>query len=191
VRRIARDVLVYVYRWHDAAPQLLMLRRAPDRGGFWHWVSGAPERGESDLEAAIRETREETGLDVSRSIVALGYRYSYRLNPERAARWLKLYGPGVEQIPVDTFAAKAPPGWEPELDLEHDEYAWCSFAEAERRLFWPGAPEGLAHLRATLDVLRGHLLEHASQGLACRRRLRMARAPRAPSIQTIAAHLEA
>jgi hypothetical protein len=86
-----------------------------------------------------------------------------RLNPQRAARWSELYGPGVEQIPVETFAAEAPPGWEPKLDFEHDAYAWCTFAEAQRRLFWPGAPEGLAHLRATLEVLRGQLLEHGSR----------------------------
>jgi hypothetical protein len=64
---------------------------------------------------------------------------------------------------VETFAAEAPPGWQPQLDFEHDEYAWCTFAEAERRLYWPGAPEGLADLRTTLDVLRGRLLERASQ----------------------------
>jgi hypothetical protein len=101
-------------------------------------------------------------LDVSQSIVALGYGYSYELNPQRAPRWAELYGPGVEHIPVETFAAEAPPGWEPELDAEHDEYAWCSFAEAERRLSWPGAPEALAHLRATRSELRGQL--HRSRG---------------------------
>jgi 8-oxo-dGTP pyrophosphatase MutT (NUDIX family) len=93
-----------------------MLRRTPDRGEFWHWVSGAPERHESDLEGAIREVREETGLVVAASIVALGYRYEYPLNPRRAARWLELYGPGVSHIPVQTLAAEAPPEWEPELD---------------------------------------------------------------------------
>jgi lipoyl(octanoyl) transferase len=163
VRRVARDVLVYIYRWEGPGPQLLMLRRAPERGGFWHWVSGAPEHGESDVAGAIRETREETGLDVAETIFALGYRYAYQLTPQRAARWLALYGPGVDQIPVETFAAEAPPGWEPALDFEHDEYAWCTFAEAERRLFWPGAPEGLAHLRATLAVLRRQLLQRASR----------------------------
>jgi hypothetical protein len=70
-------------------------------------VSGAPEAGESDIEGAIREAREETGLDVAESIFALGYRYVYQLNPQRAARWLELYGPGVEEIPVETFAAEA------------------------------------------------------------------------------------
>jgi lipoyl(octanoyl) transferase len=165
VRRVARDVLIYIYRWHGAVPELLMLRRTPDRGGFWHWVSGAPERGESDLDGAVREVREETGLDTARTIFALGYRYEYQLNPQRAARWLELYGPGVDRIPVQTFAAEAPPEWEPELDRsEHDAYVWCTFVEAERRLFWPGAQETLSDLRATLAALRSRLLGPASRG---------------------------
>jgi lipoyl(octanoyl) transferase len=157
--RVARDVLVYIYRRRGAAIELLMLRRTPERGGFWHWVSGAPEPGESDLEGAIREVREEIGLDVAEAIFVLGYRYQYRLNPRRAARWLELYGPGVSHIPVETFGAEAPPGWEPELDRsEHDAYVWSTFAEAERRLFWPGEPETLVDLQATLAVLRRRLL---------------------------------
>ncbi len=157
--RVPRDVLVYIYRWRSAAPQLLMLRRTPDRGGFWHWVSGAPERGESDLEGAVREVREETGLDVAGTIFAIGYRYEYQLNPRRAARWLELYGPGVARIPVETFAAEAPSVWEPEVDRsEHDDCVWCTFEEAERRLFWPGEPETLADLQATLARLRRRLL---------------------------------
>jgi dATP pyrophosphohydrolase len=156
--RIARDVLIYLYRRRCGEPELLMLRRAPDRGDFWHWVSGAPEPGESDRAAAIREVLEETGLDVAATIFPLGYRYAYPLRPERRERWLELYGPGVTQIPVETFAALTPADWEPTLDDEHVAYAWCSFTEAERRLSWPGDTGTLDHLRATLAVLRRALL---------------------------------
>ena len=135
-----------------------MLRRAPDRGDFWHWVSGAPEPGESDRDAAIREVLEETGLDIAAAIIPLGYRYAYPLRPERRERWLELYGPGVTRIPVETFGAPAPAHWEPTLDDEHVAYAWCSFTEAEQRLSWPGDPGTLDHLRATLAVLRNALL---------------------------------
>jgi dATP pyrophosphohydrolase len=159
MRRVARDVLAYLYRWRAGVPELLMLRRAPDRGDFWHWVSGAPLPGESDREAAIREVLEETGLDVAAAIFPLGYRYAYPLRPERRVRWLELYGPGVIRIPVETFGAEAPVRWEPRLDEEHVAYAWCTFSEAERRLSWPGDPGTLDHLRATLAVLRRALLD--------------------------------
>lgn len=159
MRRVPRDVLVYLYRWRAGAPELLMLRRAPDRGDFWHWIFGAPEPGESDREAAIRAVLEETGLDVAATIFPLGYRYAYPLRPQRRERWLELYGPGVTRIPVEIFGAEARLRWRPRLDDEHDAYAWCTFTEAERRLSWPGDPGTLDHLRATLAVLRRALLE--------------------------------
>ena len=159
--RVPRDVLVYLYRWRGHAPELLMLRRAPVRGDFWHWVSGEPLPGESDREAAIREVREDTGLDVAATIFPLGYRYAYPLRPERRERWLELYGPpAVTRISGrDLRRAGTPVRWEPRLDDEHNAYAWCSFTEAERRLSWPGDPGTLDHLRATLAVLRRALLE--------------------------------
>jgi 8-oxo-dGTP pyrophosphatase MutT (NUDIX family) len=55
----------------------------------------------------VREAREEIGLDVSVTIVALGYRYTYRLNPARATHWHELYTRDVTHIPVETFAAEA------------------------------------------------------------------------------------
>ena len=159
MRRVPRDVLVYLYRGPARAPKLLMLHRAPHRGDFWHWVSGAPLAEESDRDAAIREMHEETGLDVTATIFLLGYRDEYPLRPQRRERWIELYGPDVTHIPVETFAAQAPVGWEPKLDEEHTASAWCTFTEAERRLSWPGDPRTLDHLRTTLVVLRRALGE--------------------------------
>lgn len=43
----------------------LSLERGPGRGeGVWHLPGGLVERGEDPLVAAVRETREETGLEV-------------------------------------------------------------------------------------------------------------------------------
>jgi 8-oxo-dGTP pyrophosphatase MutT (NUDIX family) len=108
VLRVPRDVLVYLYRWRRGAPEPVMLRRAPDRGDFWHWVSGAPQPGESDRDAAIREVLEETGARHRRDDPLLGYRCEYPLRPQRRERWLELYGPGVTRIPIETFGALTP-----------------------------------------------------------------------------------
>jgi hypothetical protein len=72
---------------------------------------------------------------------------------------LELYGPGVTHIPVQPFAAEAPAEWEPQVDrTEHDEHAWCTFDDADQRLFLPGESETLRDLRATLGILRERLL---------------------------------
>jgi 8-oxo-dGTP pyrophosphatase MutT (NUDIX family) len=77
---------------------------------------------------------EETGVDVSDGLFALGIAYGYVLRPELAARWEHLYGPGVERIAVVAFAAEWS-GGDPVLDpAEHDAFAWCSYEHADALL---------------------------------------------------------
>jgi ADP-ribose pyrophosphatase YjhB (NUDIX family) len=49
----------------DGAGRVLLIRRANDPGrGLWSVPAGRIEAGETPAEAAVREVREETGLDV-------------------------------------------------------------------------------------------------------------------------------
>lgn len=114
--RVARDVSVQLFRRTPEGVRFLMLHRCPGRGGFWQGVTGAPLPGESDIEAAIRETHEETGYAVSDRLVGLATRYAYALRPEAADRWASLYGPRVTSIPVVGFGAEVVAPWRPVLD---------------------------------------------------------------------------
>ena len=117
------EVAVVVRREHD----YLVLRRVPERLGYWSLVSGGVEAGESPADAARRELREETGLDGD--VVELPVVLSYSLlddPPEVRAR----YAPGIETVAVHAFLVLAPRGWEPVLDAEHDAYRWCGADEA-------------------------------------------------------------
>jgi 8-oxo-dGTP diphosphatase len=49
---------------HRAGRMLLVKRAEPPHVGLWTFPGGRVEPGESPLEAAVRETREEVGLDV-------------------------------------------------------------------------------------------------------------------------------
>jgi 8-oxo-dGTP pyrophosphatase MutT (NUDIX family) len=154
--RVPRDVVVHLFRRRRSDP-LLMLRRTLGRGGFWQGVSGAPIVGESDREAAIREVGEETGFNVAEAIFPLEVRYDYRLDPARRDRWLRIYGPAVEIVHVNTFAAEIsdqPPALDP---AEHDRFAWCSFHAANNMLDWPVEADALAGRRAALTRLQEHL----------------------------------
>jgi dATP pyrophosphohydrolase len=124
--RLPFEVFVFVRR----GDEYLMLRRSPGQGGYWHCVAGALEAGETAAEAAGRELLEETGL--AAKPLDLDCTYEYDL-----AGWEAHYAPGTERIHVECFLAEAPPGWEPMLDWEHDDYRWCSAAAAAELLYWP------------------------------------------------------
>ena len=136
----------------------LLLRRTPARGGFWQGVTGAPRDGETDEAAALREVREETGWDVSASLQPLDLSYSYALRDDLRDRWDQVYGPGVREVEVVSFAAEAPVGLEPTLDgEEHDRFDWFALDEAERLLDWPVEDDALPHRRAALRILMSRL----------------------------------
>jgi 8-oxo-dGTP pyrophosphatase MutT (NUDIX family) len=106
-------VLIVVRRGNE----LLVVHRSPENDAYWHLVAGGVEEGETFAEAAVRELREETGLDVAVEPLDAPFRY--------------------EDVQVESFLADAPAGWEPTLDWEHDGYRWCSREEAAELLYWP------------------------------------------------------
>jgi 8-oxo-dGTP pyrophosphatase MutT (NUDIX family) len=115
---VTRESKVIVRR----GDEFLVLLRCADDGGYWHTVAGAVEVGESHAEAAARELREEISLvaepvDLDRTYV---------------------YDGSVE---VRAFVVEVPPGWEPTLNDEHDEYRWCGREDAAALLHWPETRE--------------------------------------------------
>jgi 8-oxo-dGTP pyrophosphatase MutT (NUDIX family) len=130
---------------------VLLLRRIPANGGFWQGVTGAPEGDETDAEAGVREVLEETGFRVM--VEPLDFRYQLVRRPEAEQQWLELYGPGVDTVPEETFAAEVPQGVDPTLaPSEHDAFRWCSFDEAEPLLKWEENKQALRVLRERLGL---------------------------------------
>jgi 8-oxo-dGTP pyrophosphatase MutT (NUDIX family) len=107
--------------------ELLVLRRAPERLGYWSLVAGGLEPDETPHVAAQRELLEETGLQADVRALPVSLSYSLRDDPPAIrAR----YAPGVETVTVHAFVADAPGGWEPTLDAEHDVHRWCGLDDA-------------------------------------------------------------
>ena len=113
-----QEIIVVVRR----GAEFLVLRRAPERLGYWSLVAGGLEPDETFHEAAQRELLEEAGLQAE--VRALSVTLSYSLLDDPPAIRAR-YAPGIETVTVHAFAVDAPKGWEPTLDAEHDRYRWC------------------------------------------------------------------
>lgn len=124
---------------HDGEAQFLLLHRvAGDDPPFWQGVSGWIEADEAPHFAALRELREETGLEAAElcSVDAIFDLYKWRRGT------------------VDTtipFAARVSPNADPRLSEEHDAWRWASLAEALALV--PYEPQRAALRRIAADLI--------------------------------------
>jgi 8-oxo-dGTP pyrophosphatase MutT (NUDIX family) len=89
--------------------RVLLVRRTKSKPHTWAFPGGKVESGETDLEGAMREFREEMGSLPRMEVFPDPY--------------------ACLEVPGFTFAIfmaglKAPRFWEPELDREHDAFGW-------------------------------------------------------------------
>jgi 8-oxo-dGTP pyrophosphatase MutT (NUDIX family) len=141
--RTGVEVAVFVTR--KAGSEVLIVHRSPEQGGYWHVVAGGVEPGETAVEAAERELREETGLSAKPVIGVKVVEYVYLVTEEPADR-RNQYDPAVAEVDVTCFHVTSPDEWEPRLDWEHDDHRWCTPDEAFALLRWPATAQALRTL---------------------------------------------
>jgi len=147
----AGTVDAYVIRPLRAGWRVLVLRRAAETRcpGAWESVHGRLEPGERPEEAALREIREETGLETERL-------YAITVQP------YYLKATATIQLAVAFAAFVAEPA-EVTLGAEHERFEWLDVDEALARFAWPRERVALGEIVSLLregdagaveDVLR-------------------------------------
>ncbi len=146
VFKIPRSVLVVI---HTSALEVLLIERA-DRAGFWQSVTGSLDAPDEPLrDAAIREVREETGIDASidGSLIDWNHAIEYTIYPQ----WRHRYAPEVERNVEHWFGLALPDDFPSRgrvrvAPREHLQYAWLPYREAAARCFSPSNAEAILQL---------------------------------------------
>jgi dihydroneopterin triphosphate diphosphatase len=136
-------VEVYLFRRRGRRVEFLLLRRSPTRRtlpGVWQPVTGKRLPRERMLAAAMREVREETGLEPRRWWEL----ETMTLYPDNARD-------AIMAVPL--FAAEVDARATVRLSREHVALAWLGAREAARRVLWGSQRRGLDAVKR--EVLRG------------------------------------
>jgi dATP pyrophosphohydrolase len=127
-RRFKRpeSVLVLVY---TSAGQVLMMQRAKP-ADFWQSVTGSLRWGESSRQAALRELREETGLQAGFALRDLQKSVCFPI----VAPWKARYAPSAHSNKEHWFALCLPSRRLIVLNqAEHSAYRWLPWREAAQK----------------------------------------------------------
>lgn len=123
--------------------KFLLLKRTPDKGGFWQAPGGTVERGETKTQAVYRELSEETGikkndvLNIIENVHYFVFDKHYLTNKPIEPMHEYVHGIEIKDTNIDINN---------NIDDEHDDYKWVSFDEAIDMLYWENNREALKKL---------------------------------------------
>ncbi|MCC6917098.1 dihydroneopterin triphosphate diphosphatase [Nitrosomonas sp.] len=131
------SVLVVI---HTADLLVLLLERA-DHPGYWQSVTGSQDPGETLLQTAVREVKEETGLNATDFTLSdWQIQNRYRLYEE----WRWRYPPGITHNTEHVFGLELPETRPVVISSrEHLGYAWLPWQEATEKVFSPSNAQAI------------------------------------------------
>ena len=149
--KVPVSVLVLV---HTPTLEVLLLERA-DHPGYWQSVTGSQHAGETLVQTAERELKEETGLDAREYGLADWRKQNlFEIYPH----WRYRYAPGITHNTEHVFALEVPAPLEVALaPREHLAYAWLPWREAADKAFSWTNVEAINELPARLAAAKENL----------------------------------
>ena len=138
------QILAIPYKIIETTPLFCIYRRADS--GDWQFIAGGGENTETPLEAAKRETFEESGIKSTnwKELKSLSYlpvtviQEKHRRNWDKDTYVIPEYAFGVECTGDITLSA------------EHTKYIWIAYEEAVKKLKWDSNRTALYELNCIL-----------------------------------------
>ena len=130
--KLVRIIDAYVFRQTKDGLRFLLLKRSKRKiyEHLWQGVAGKIKNNEKAWEGAIRELKEETGLDPVYMFVA-----------DHVSKFYEAYSNRVNFVPVFGIEVCKK---EVTLSEEHCDFLWADLETAKRILVWKGQKEGIA-----------------------------------------------
>jgi len=146
--RLPIQVQAILFRKSNEKIQYLVMKRTPEKEGFWQPITGGLEERETRVEALRREILEETGIkDFVRIIEDVHYFEYSGPHFVKGFDFIKEYVFGVEVSSIEKIVLDG---------SEHSEFRWCSFQEALELLKWKENKEALTKLNKNLSFRSKH-----------------------------------
>jgi dATP pyrophosphohydrolase len=136
------QILVIPFRHAAAGPEFAVLRRSD--ADCWQFVAGGGDDGETPIQAAQRENREEIGI--TGRFIPLD---SVASIPKNSFPVAESWGDQVFVIPEHCFAVDAGNSTIA-LSDEHTDYRWLSYEQASSLLKWDSNRTALWELNERL-----------------------------------------
>ena len=126
-----RVIDAYIYRKTKEGIKYLILKRAKTKmyEHLWQGVAGKIEKGEQSWQAAIRELKEETGLDPLKIFVA-----------DHVSKFYETHGDRINLVPVFGIEVASDIVL---LSSEHSDFKWVDYDSACSHLVWKGQKKGI------------------------------------------------
>lgn len=124
----------------DGGYRVLLINQKDSKGDYWTFPKGTPEKGESGQQTALRETKEETGLEIEMLDEDFSYNeeYTFESRGERIEKVVTYY--------IGTPLSRETTAQEAEVH----ECVWMALEVAKRKVTFDGA-------RSVLEAIEKHL----------------------------------
>ena len=147
---VSKYIECYVYKKFGKKLKYLLLKRSNSKEpfpGIWQIVTGKMEEGEKAFETALREVKEETGLNPVSVFVA-----------QRVNEFYTPHNNRIYLIPV--FIAEVESEYVT-LSVEHIKYKWLRFNKAYKKIHWQNQKEIFKQVNKSLknENLKNNLIK--------------------------------